>query len=173
MTFALKMSVGSVEQRFADFSDCGKYRYSLRIVWDIKLPILTVIALNPSVADGKSDDATCRRWKGFARDWGYGGLLIVNLFGLVSTDPRGLLKVADPVGPMNSVSYMKSNIMNAGSQTVWACWGNVPKKLRWRVDQVADEFDKLWCIGVNGDGSPKHCLRQPYTAKLKPWNFSE
>ena len=36
---------------------------------------------------------------GFARQWGYGSLLLVNLFSFRATDPAALSMVSDPVGP--------------------------------------------------------------------------
>jgi hypothetical protein len=36
---------------------------------------------------------------GFAQQWGYGSLLLVNLFSFRATDPAALAKVSDPVGP--------------------------------------------------------------------------
>lgn len=170
MTFTL---APKQESRWANFDDTKRYRYSLRICWNDSLPMLGVIGLNPSTADGQKDDATVRRWKGYAKDWGFGGLMIVNLCALVSTDPKRLSKSNDPYGPLNSVSFIKSTMVNAGCRTVWACWGNVPKMVKLREHQVEQEFRKLWCIGVTKSGYPCHPLRKPKTAKLKPWNFSE
>ena len=35
----------------------------------------------------------------FAQQWGYGSLLLVNLFSFRATDPATLSKVSEPVGP--------------------------------------------------------------------------
>lgn len=50
------------------------------------------IMLNPSVADGEGDDRTVTKCMGFANRLGYNGIIILNLFSLVSTDPSALMK---------------------------------------------------------------------------------
>ncbi|MGB1439119.1 MAG: DUF1643 domain-containing protein, partial [Luminiphilus sp.] len=66
-------------QRSAGFSRCGGYRYWLKRQWST-LPGVTLVGLNPSSADARKDDATLRRVIGFARDWGFGAVTVVNLF---------------------------------------------------------------------------------------------
>ena len=63
-------------------------------------PVLFAL-LNPSTADALRDDPTIRRCMAFARRWRFGALEVVNLFAFRSTDPLGLRKVQDPVGPDN------------------------------------------------------------------------
>ena len=64
----------------ATFSSCKKYRYSLFRIWDEDKPLVLFIGLNPSTADEKEDDPTIRRCINFAKQWGYGGLIMGNLF---------------------------------------------------------------------------------------------
>jgi hypothetical protein len=59
------------------------------------------VGLNPSTADEGGDDPTIRRCVGFARDWGYSGLCMTNLFAFRATQPKDMLAQADPVGPNN------------------------------------------------------------------------
>lgn len=66
----------------------GDYRYRLGRYWDNKKRNVLFIGLNPSTADAYEDDATIRRLIGFSKDWGFGGLTIVNLFAYRSTDPK-------------------------------------------------------------------------------------
>lgn len=88
-------------------SECGNYRYELRRVWDESLPPLLFIALNPSTGDfSVKDNSTVRVCMNFARRWGYGGMLLANLFAYSSTDKSALFKVKDPVGPRND-SYIR------------------------------------------------------------------
>lgn len=170
MPASLELKAGYRERRFADFSDCGNFRYSLRIVWDDDLPLLVVIGLNPSVANQHRDDPTVRRWKAYAKAWGYGGIVILNLFAFINTNPKGLLVVPNPVGPLNSVFFLKSQIANTDYRWALACWGNVHKTLKWREAIVKRELTqhpcKLKCLGTTLDGSPKHVLR--LAGNLKP-----
>jgi hypothetical protein len=62
------------------FSPCGKYRYWLTRTWDLSRPTIAVIGLNPSKADLQRDDNTVRKCQEFARNWGYGRLLMLNLY---------------------------------------------------------------------------------------------
>ena len=62
--------------------------------------------LNPSTADAEVDDATTRRCIDLSSGWGFGAVVIVNLFGYISTDPKKLNSISDPVGSEdNSVLF--------------------------------------------------------------------
>ena len=85
-------------------SQCGAYRWHLTRLVDNNIfqgGRLLFVMLNPSTADAETDDPTLRRCIGYSRAWGYGGLAVVNLFGLRTTDPRELRRHADPVGRRN------------------------------------------------------------------------
>src|SRR5687768_16866498 len=110
------------EKRGARFSACRTYRFELWRIWDEDGPKLNVIGLNPSTADENLDDPTIRRCIGFARDWGFGGLVMTNLFAYRSTDPKGLAAVDDPVGPNNDYHLE----IAACSGTPLAAWGAHP-----------------------------------------------
>ncbi|WP_131822315.1 DUF1643 domain-containing protein, partial [Mycobacteroides chelonae] len=55
----------------------GLYRYELHRSWRAG-PVVEFIMLNPSTADAEVDDATIRRCIGFAKQWGYGALVVRN-----------------------------------------------------------------------------------------------
>ena len=59
-------------------------------VWDSDEPRLAWVIFNGSEADQHRTDPTIRRCIGFARAWGYGGVDIANLYGLVSKNPAAL-----------------------------------------------------------------------------------
>src|ERR1700677_316212 len=83
----------------AAISGAGSYRYRLVRVWNSAEPLLGWVILNPSTPDGRRDDPTVQRCMALSRAWGYGGGVIRNLYGLVSTDSATLSRHRDPVGP--------------------------------------------------------------------------
>lgn len=142
-------------KRSATFSGCRTWRYALYRRWDETLPWCMFIGLNPSTADETEDDPTIRRCIGFAKDWGYGGLIMCNLYGFRSTDPKGLLACADPVGPRNDEALAAC----AGKAAlVVAAWGMHAKPDR--ADAVVDLLGgSLCCLGRTLAGFPKHPSR--------------
>jgi len=85
----------------AIFDITGTHRYLLWRDWDNSLPTVAFVMLNPSTADAERMDPNIRRCLGFARSWGYGRMIIGNLYAYRATDPRVLTRADDPVGPDN------------------------------------------------------------------------
>lgn len=102
----------------AVISECGLYRYELRRTWNADKTWVLFICLNPSKADEEQEDNTSRVCINYAKRWGYGGLVIANLFAYRSTDPGNLYKVLDPVGPEND-DYLK-RLSSEASETICA-----------------------------------------------------
>ncbi len=85
-------------------SPCGIYRYTWwpRDFCDHQPgKFVQFIGLNPSTADESRSDPTVRRCMQYARDWGYAGLCMTNLFAFRATDPADMKRAASPVGPEN------------------------------------------------------------------------
>jgi hypothetical protein len=150
----------------AEFSPDKVYRYRLWRIWDASRPRVAWCLLNPSTADDLQDDPTIRRCIGFARRWGYGGVEIVNLFAIRATDPRAIRQQADTIGPDNDKAIF--DVVTACEKTICA-WGN---RGRYRkrdsyVLSVWQVLPKLWCLGMNDNGTPKHPLYVRGTAELR------
>jgi hypothetical protein len=137
----------------ADFSPCRTWRYGLWRRWDER-PLLAFIGLNPSTADETRNDPTVRRCIGFARSWGYGGLLMLNAYGLRSTDPAGLWRVDDPVGPGHD-ERMREHAAQASACV--AAWGvHCESSRAARVCEVIGR--RVDCLGLTKGGAPRHPL---------------
>lgn len=74
----------------AILSQDRKYRYVLSRIWDESKPMVVIIGLNPSTADEKDDDNTITKCINFAKQWGYGGLYMLNLFAFRATSPSDM-----------------------------------------------------------------------------------
>ena len=148
--------------RSAGFSRCGRYRYWLRRIWDPALAHCVFIGLNPSTADAREDDPTLRRCLSFARGWGYGTLLLVNLFSLRATDPRALKMASDPIGPRTDLWLRRAA---AETDTVIAAWGNGGLLMN-RGKTVHQMLKNPCCLGLTALGMPRHPLYCPKRATL-------
>ena len=102
---------------------------------------------------------------GFARQWGYGSLLMVNLFSFRATDPAALSSVSDPVGPGANRWLGRAE---AESQLLVAAWGN-GGQLFDRAISVAHLIHNAQCLGVTAQGMPRHPLYCPKRSRLIPY----
>lgn len=83
-------------------------------------------------------------------------LALVNLFGLRTPNPSGLLGATDPVGPDNDRHLCQAV---ADADFVVACWGDDGARLnQQRADWVASQIDGLLCLGMYKAGNPYHPL---------------
>ncbi|HYG67177.1 MAG TPA: DUF1643 domain-containing protein [Anaeromyxobacteraceae bacterium] len=158
------------EAKAAAISDDGRYRYTLERIWDPSKVPAVFCMLNPSTADASQDDPTIRRCRGFAQTLGYGGLIVVNLFALRSTDPTALLDADDPIGPGNDEQILAAAARGDG--TVICAWGT-GGALHFRGRDVLALLKKRggfrpMRLGppTNG-GNPRHPLYLPRTAALE------
>jgi hypothetical protein len=172
-----------VSESDAVLSECGTYRYRLWRHWgDGACGLVTFVMLNPSTADGHIDDPTIRKCVGFARRWGRHGIRVVNLFALRSTDPRGLVTHADPVGPDNDTHLTavirQLRAHDEPEHLIVCAWGScgtaaVKRLVAGRVKALAMDGAlgdaPLMCLGRARDGSPRHPLMLAYNTRLEPW----
>jgi hypothetical protein len=91
----------------AQFSRCRKWRYLLWRKWSDG-PVANFLMLNPSTADEVKLDPSCTRARLYAERWGYGALIVTNLFGWRATDPGDMKAVRDPVGAGNDKAIVEA-----------------------------------------------------------------
>jgi hypothetical protein len=128
--------------------------------------------LNPSTADALEDDATIRRLagrNGFARREGAGGIVVVNLFALRSTDPRALAKHPDPVGPLADVFIRSAVAQGSGVVVAWGAAPVAVERGKAVVRALAGRGVALSCLGTTSTGQPRHPLYLPKGAVLEPY----
>ena len=141
-------------QRSAEISACKRYRYALRRTWDVSRPAVLFIGLNPSTADATTEDNTSRVCINYARRWGYGGLLIGNLFAYRSTDPERLYACRDPVGRDNDAWLRRLQEESALVVCAWTRYGGY----RDRDQTVLGFLRRPHCLVRLESGYPGHPL---------------
>jgi hypothetical protein len=149
----------------AVFSDCQRYRYQLREIWDPKRPLILWVLMNPSVACLDFSDPTLRKTGRFSRAWEYGGQLVGNVHAYRATDKNRLLEVADPVGPDNERAILS---MASEAKEVVLAYGQPPQALRDRGRMVAERLRShpgLCHLRLAKDGTPMHPLYLPATLR--------
>jgi len=151
----------------AMFSSCRRWRYLLWRRWDGAKPAANFLMLNPSTADEVKLDPTCSRARDYAERWGYGALIVTNVFAFRSTNPDKLRAVKDPVGPGNDAAILRA----AKEAAIVVCaWGN-HGAFRDRSSQVKNLLKKieLHSLRLNANGEPAHPLYLPGALKPRRW----
>ena len=157
----------------AIISDCGKYRYELHREWDKEKGKVLFIMLNPSTADGLNNDLTTIRCMNFAKKWGYGGLMIGNIYPFRAKRPKNLRKWLNDFIYSDGHGATKTNEVHVKEMAqqadlivcAWGCnyKGNIPD---W-VEELGD----LHYLELCDDGiTPKHPLGN-LSKDLVPINY--
>lgn len=159
----------------------NEYRYELRRRWGPGQLVCWVM-LNPSTADASEDDPTIRRCMGFSQSWGYGGLVVVNLFAFRATKPAELKKRLAGTGAVEQQRIVGvDNRVHLGramreADLVVGAWGaglkpwSTKRAEMLRIRVVHGECPPLMCLGRTKCGAPRHPLYVPAAQKLERWS---
>ena len=123
--------------------------------------------LNPSTADEHKLDPTCSRARDYAERWGYGALIVTNVFGWRATDPEEMKSAKDPVGRGNDAAIVRAARESA---LVVCAWGNhgAFRDRSTRVRNLLSEM-KLHALRINANGEPAHPLYLPGALTPSAW----
>jgi len=138
----------------AKFSPDRRYRYSLWRFWGESSRYVAFVGLNPSTADEYKNDPTVRRCITYAREWGYSGLIMLNLFAFRSTDPNQLYDIKDPIGPDNDFHLRSAS---SKSRITVVAWGTHRSGIS-RAKDVLKLLRDPHCLALTKSGAPRHPL---------------
>ena len=129
---------------------------------------MNFIMLNPSTADDVFDDATIRRCVGFAKRWGFSGLVVTNLFAYRATQPKDLRTLVTNGGFRVAIGEDNTSHVDREAKyanTVVCAWGDNCDVLPHRDLDVISmlRYRDLYCIRRTKKGNPAHPVREPYT----------
>ena len=157
----------------ATISACGLYRYRLWRTWNASLPPLAWLMLNPSTADAVDDDNTIRKCIGFAKRWGHGGIVCVNLFAFRATYPKDMRAALDPVGPENDAAILTAARESAMLIAAWGNHGGYRRRDAVVMRMLMDAGIPSHCLRLTTSGAPWHPLLVPYAAQPVPFGGIE
>jgi hypothetical protein len=159
---------GADKHSTALYSPCEKWRYRLTRTWGPGLHV-NFVMLNPSTATELQNDPTVERCERRARALGFGTFTVTNIFGWRSTDPKGLYRIDDPVGPGNDAAIRECATL---ADQVICAWGSHGAHLS-RGAAVAETLrglgKPLHMLGLTQAGQPKHPLYIGYAEGPKLW----
>lgn len=161
------MLIGSPSGAY--LSPCRTYRYALWRQWDPTLKFVVFIGVNPSTADELVNDNTINRCIAFAKAWGYGGLVMVNLFAYRHRDPKVMKAAADPIGPENDRILIE---LAKDAGVVVAAWGVNGVHLQ-RDVAVRRMLSNLHYLRLTKNGMPEHPLYLPKILVPQLWTQPE
>lgn len=169
MSLVVRQHQGDGRKSEAVYSPCGCYRYALKRIWNPEARRLLYIMLNPSKATEEVNDPTIERCERRARQLGYGGFGVANLFAFRETHPALLRQAPDPVGPKNDSQLVKAVDWADDVLCAWGTHGDHLNRAE-RVRLLLRGTDKpMLVLGLTKAGHPKHPLYRPYAEKPRPW----
>ena len=104
--------------------------------------------LNPSTADASVNDPTIVRVINFSKAWGYGGIRVLNLYALRTTNPKELRLAADPVGFDNELWWSDELTLDRGDPCVCA----------WGANSMAKKIEAVRLYWLRRRGVKMHCV---------------
>ena len=144
----------------AVISRCEKYRYKLTRTWDEDKGKVLFIMLNPSTANHVENDLTTIRCINFAEKWGYGGIMIGNIYPFRAKRPKHLKKWLNEFICGDGHGATKTNEIHVKEMAqqadmivcAWGCYHKgIPKWIA--------EIEDIHYLELCDDGiTPKHPL---------------
>lgn len=166
--------IATCERAGATFSEGRTWRYTLLRRWSFSgdpTRMVAYIGLNPSTADEKADDPTIRRCINFAKQHGFEGMYMLNLFGFRATNPDDMYAYPEPIGAGNDAA-IREVAETAGM--VVAAWGKpghaIVEERAKAVYAAVASIRTMFCLGRTKDGHPRHPLYVSGRQQFEPYD---
>lgn len=137
---------------------------------------LFTVGLNPSTATKEKSDPTVARVQKVAKNNGFDGFVMLNLYPVRATDYRTLPSVVDETAFSENLARIESVISAEESPLVWAAWGESILHHTFFVDACIELIARLKTHNVRwqhfgemtASGHPRHPSRLSYSWRFAP-----
>ena len=159
-------------EKRATISKCNRYRYELHREWDKEKGKVLFIMLNPSTANHIENDLTTIRCINSAEKWGYGGIMIGNIYPFRAKRPKHLRKWLNDttifVYGADRTNRAHVQEMAQKADIIVCAWGCNYKE---GIPDWVEELGDLHYLELCDDGiTPKHPLGN-LSKDLVPINY--
>lgn len=158
-----------LRQSWAVYSDCERYRYTLRREWGGGSGGVTFVMLNPSTATEVQNDPTVERCERRARAMGYSAFQVVNIFAFRATDPADMRRAGDPIGPENDAAIVHAARWAGRIICAWGTHGAFMGRGVQVTQMLRQQGHSLYHLGLAKGGAPKHPLYIGYNVQPTEW----
>ncbi|MBK97323.1 MAG: hypothetical protein CL672_00845 [Balneola sp.] len=139
--------------------------------------------VNPSIATPERLDPTVASVARFARDHGYDGWLMLNLYPQRATNPDKMHKKFQPILHQENLYWIRHYLHEFSQQSqvhVWCAWGTLIEKRPYLLRCLSDIHEGINSFNLDfytrgsrsKKGHPHHPLYLRKDAPLDPFNFS-
>ncbi len=165
LKFKRERSANGATHEYAYSQDMAK-RYAYSQTWDTsKLRVLWVM-LNPGTGDTeKRKRPTLERCKLWSDDWGFGGLLIGNLFATRTKSAKELTNQGIEPDQKNEAAL---RLLRAAAAETIVAWGGKGRRHN-RAKLLAPLLEGSVCLGYTANGEPRHPLYVPKVTSRTSW----
>jgi hypothetical protein len=139
-------------------------------------PSIIVVGLNPSTASKEVSDTTASKVRKAAKNAGYNGFIMTNLYPLRSTDPKKLPVACDVELLQKNIREIEQAASNGLPPIFWAAWGSditlrpYLKQALLQLNGVVLKLNGKWVQfgSLTQKNHPRHPSRLAYA-----WQFKE
>jgi len=136
---------------------------------------LITIGLNPSTATQEKSDTTVAKVEMVAKQNGFDGFIMLNLYPVRATDFKQLPKLRESVAFEENIKQIESIVLAEPKPVIWAAWGESIRAHTFFVEACIELFSRLKEQSVDWrrfgeltvSGHPRHPSRLNYA-----WNLS-
>ena len=161
------------------FSRDGKYRYTLHVALEDTVikkveKSLCAFMLNPSKAGSEVNgkrilDPTVTRMSKRARRLEYSSLYVLNLFAIISPDPKILYESTNPVGAENDAYIEEILALKPDVVVAWGTHGKFLGRDLECLQMIYKHNITPLCLGLTQGGFPRHPLPIAYSENFRKY----